>query len=123
MKKHKKIIFAGIIILFLAVIFFSPPIMIAKYSPILGTRTENFDDPAGHDGVKELPYRKHHTTTDFEYFYFLNFRFWEELKIQQIKYKDSTPDAEVKKILPFLYSAEQNQKYTYQNTFGVQRGG
>lgn len=123
-KKGKLIAGAIVLILFVYLFFFSPPIMISKGGIELGYYDENFENPYAHLGEKYLssgdPDR--HSTGDFKHFYFLNFRFWEDLEIQQAEYVGAEKAAEVKRILPFLYSAEQNLDGSYHNAFGVKRG-
>ena len=124
-KKGKLMGGAIILVLLVYLFFFSPPIMVAKGGFEFGYYEENVENPYAHLGEQSMHFenRSLHSTGDFEHFYFLNFKFWEKLEIHQAEYVGATKEAEVKKILPFLYSAEQNLKTSYHNAFGVKRGG
>ena len=119
----KKYFAIPILLLLCALIIFTPPVMFAKGLPIFGkksVRSENNFDHLG-DG-SDFTSRKVYYTTDFDYFYFINLRFWENLGIEQWQYYIPTDEPNVKKINPFVYSVEQNLKYSYINSFGVSRG-
>ncbi len=123
-KKGKLIGGAVILVIFVYLFFFSPPVMISKGGIELGYYDKNFENPYAHLGEQYLSSQNQslHNTGDFEHFYFLNFKFWEDLEIHQAEYVGAPGEAEVKKILPFLYSAEQNLKTSNHNAFGVRRG-
>lgn len=122
--RKKLILIAVIVIAIICVLFFAPPIMIAKGLPILGKNTEDFSNPWDHidEQKTQQPYVRAHSSSDFNNFYFLNLKFWEKLDIQQVEYLDEVEDAQVTRILPFLYSAKQTLRSTYRNTFGIKRG-
>lgn len=124
MKRGRKILCLSCIVVIIYSFLFTPPIMIAKGAIILGSYTNTLDNPMVHLAEEDLnfPNRRLHYTTDFDYFYFLNFRFWEKLEIHQVEYVQQLKDAEVKQICPFVYSIEQKQKESNHITFGVKRG-
>lgn len=118
----KKYFAIPILLLLCALIIFTPPVMLAKGLPIFGkksVRSENNFDHLG-DG-SDFTSRKVYYTTDFDYFYFINLRFWENLEIEQLQYYIPMDEPKIKKINPFIYSVEQNLKYSYINSFGVSR--
>lgn len=97
--------------------------MFAKGLPIFGKKSVRSENNFDHLGdCSDFTSRKVYYTTDFDYFYFINLRFWENLGIEQLQYYIPTDEPKVKKINPFIYSVEQNLKYSYINSFGVSRG-
>lgn len=123
-KKGKLIGGAVVLAALVSLFFFAPPVMVSRGGIDLGYYDENFENPYAHlaDDALAFENRNVHDTSDFEHFYFLNFKFWEELEIRQAEYAGAKKAAEVKKLLPFLYSVEQNQKNSPHNAFGVRRG-
>ena len=121
--KKKNFIFITCLLIFIFITIFSPPIMFAHGLPILGKKSEKSENNFDHLGDgSDFTSRKVYYTTDFDHFYFVNLRFWENLEIEQLQYYVPTDTPEIKKINPFLYSVEQNLKYSYINSFGVSRG-
>ena len=121
--KKKNFIFITCLLIFIFITIFSPPIMFAHGLPILGKKSEKSENNFDHLGDgSDFTSRKVYYTTDFEHFYFVNLRFWKTLEIEQLQYYVPTDTPKIKKINPFLYSVEQNLKYSYINSFGVSRG-
>ena len=121
--KKKNFIFITCLLIFIFITIFSPPIMFAHGLPILGKNSEKSENNFDHLGDgSDFTSRKVYYTTDFDHFYFVNLRFWENLDIEQLQYYVPTDAPEIKEISPFLYSVEQNLKYSYINSFGVSRG-
>lgn len=115
---------AAVVAAIAGLLLFTPPFLMCKGGFARGISVDNFDNPWEMAHVKGwgTPDEHVHDTTEFEHFYFVNFRFWEKLEIHQVEYAGEAEEAEVKRILPFLYSAKQNQKSRHRNTFGVKRG-
>ena len=97
--------------------------MFAHGLPILGKKSEKSENNFDHLGdSSDFTSRKVYYTIDFNHFYFVNLRFLENLEIKQLQYYVPTDAPEIKEMTPFLYSVEQNLKYSYINSFSVSRG-
>lgn len=122
MKKHyKKAIISILLVIGICIIIFSPPILICKGGIENGIRVEDIHNSA------ELSYTsensKFHKPRSFDYFYFINFKFWQDLSIEQLDIIQSeTQDAVPEKLNPFLYRINQNLPDHSFNFFGVTRG-
>lgn len=140
MKRQKRIVIFILICLVVTGSFFLPPIIIAKGAPVVGVHIKSFDKPEEIliNEDRNFASRLIYYTSDFEEFYVLNFRFWVKLRISELQYPIIDPqkvmlidystlglkfeDADVKEILPFLYSIKQNYRDRGRNTFGIERG-
>ena len=66
--------------------------------------------------------RKYHKPCSFDYFYFLNFKFWQDLNIKQLDIiKSNKQEAVPEKLNPFLYRINQNLPDHSFNFFEVTR--
>lgn len=99
-----------IIILSFLLLYSLPPIMFANGAPIIGNKS---------DFYPENPLQKTYYSIDFENFYVLNFRFWEELKINRIFSNDASIN--VRKIFPILYTINHTPNKIDKYIFSIQR--
>lgn len=126
MSKRKwgiKIILIVILLLILYLCFFAPPIMICKDGPILADRASGYDDSEAYiDEAYNDVDKNVHYTTDFDYFYVINFRFWEQIEIRQFDFLNNNEEIKEAQINPWMYKVPQNQKDSDVNMFEVSRG-
>lgn len=122
--KLKRIIIFGIIIGLFIILYLLPPVAFCKGGIMRGKRTEYSETPANHIYTTEfmLSNPHYHKTSNFDYFYFFNFRFWEKLHISEIEYAEKKQQPKIKSFTPFIYIVEQNRKGEVLNSFYVNRG-
>lgn len=120
---RKKIIVICVILIIL-ILLLLPPVMICKGGIVLGKRTENFDNAENHIYTAEQMSNMAapHTTSDFDYFFFVNFRFWENIEITQIQFLNKIEQPRITKYFGCIYRVEQNRRHSYLNSFAVSRG-
>lgn len=122
MRRKRKVIFL-IIIGFFVLFFFMPPVMICKGGLVFGKNASKYDSVETYmheqyTSVNNIVYY----TTDFENFYVINFKFWQEIKIRQSEFLENHEEIKERKINPWLYAVEQNQKQKTLNMYEVKRG-
>ena len=91
-------------------VFFSSPLfLICKGGIEIGTPTESINNTIDQPSTPDLLNRKYHKLCSFDYYYFLNFKFWQDLNIQQLDIiKSNKVEAIPEKLNPFLYRINQN---------------
>lgn len=108
-KNYRKIILSILLIIGIYYAFSLPPIMICKGGIEIGIPTENINNPIDPSYSLNVLERKYHRSCSFDYFYFLNFKFWQDLDIKQLDIiKSNTQEAVPEKLTPFLYRINQN---------------
>lgn len=118
---HKKMIFGftAFIILFL-ILNFTPPIMFANGWIQFGDRAENLEQHRL-DEYNNFPFRREASNSDFDNFYFINLRFWNNMTVAQTA-QDNNESVSWELIFPGIYKVEQNRKGSYVNSFEIKRG-
>lgn len=110
MGKNKQI-FIGVIIVALALGFMlSPPILIAKMSPMFGQSYDTENDMNEQILSESLSTsRKRSVSPGIKHVYVLNFRFWQPLEIKPLQFHIlEEEDLKIKNLIPFIYSIEVN---------------
>lgn len=123
MKKYKKAILSILLVIGIYYIIFSPPILICKGGIENGIYVRNVNNSADQFYTPDLLNGRFHKPRTFDYFYFLHFKFWQDLSIEQLDIvKSETQEAVPEKLNPFLYRINQNLSDHSFNFFGVIRG-
>ena len=119
--KHgrKKIILAGVLVLFL-ILYFTPPIMFVNGWIEFGSKA---DSPEMHmlDEYNNFPFRREADNSDIDNFYFINLRIWEKMTVTQILYENDE-NGICESIFPGVYRVENTRKGAYVNSFEIKRG-
>lgn len=98
---------------------FSPPVLICRGGIEYGID----DNPIEQAYTSNLLNRHFHKPSSFDYYYFLNLKFWQDLNIKQLDIiKSKSHEAIPEKINPFLYRIDQNLPDHSFNFFEVTRG-
>ena len=84
-KNYRKIIFSALLIIGISYAFSLSPILICRGGGIeIGNPTESINNSIDQSYTPDLLKRKYHKPCSFDYFYFLNFKFWQDLNIKQL---------------------------------------
>ena len=88
----------------------------------IGNPTESINNSIDQSYTPDLLKRKYHKPCSFDYFYFLNFKLWQDLNIKQLDIiKSNKQEAVPEKLNPFLYRINQNLPDHSFNFFEVTR--
>lgn len=121
-KNYKIIIFSVLLILGIYCVFSTPPILICKGGIEIGTPVGSINNSIEQSYAPDLLNRKYHKSCSFDYYYFINFKFWQDLNIKQLDIiKSNKQEAVPEKINPFLYRINQNLPDHSFNFFEVTR--
>lgn len=92
-------------------------------SACFGNQTEEFSLKE-HLEEEEIDFvnRRVYYTKPFNYYYILNFRPWERMRIERVQYYQPVRKAEVESFSQFIYRVERADKSAYHDIFEVQRG-
>lgn len=121
-KSYRKIIFIVLLIIGIYYAFTLPPVLICSGGIEIGIPAENINNSIDPFNTPDLLNRKYHKSCSFDYFYFLNFKFWQDLNIKQLDIiKSKKQEAIPEKLNPFLYRINQNLPDHSFNFFEVTR--
>ena len=100
-----------------------PPILICKGGIEIGKSTENINKSSEQTYASDLLNRHYHKSCSFDYFYFINLKFWQDISIKQLDFiKSNKQEAVPEKLNPFFYKINQNLPDYSFNFFEVTRG-
>ena len=125
-KNYRKVIFSILLIIGIYYVFSLPPILICRGGIESGKPAESINNSIDQSHtsylLNDFLKRKYHKVCSFDYFYFLNFKFWQDLNIKQSDIiKSNTQEAVPEKLNPFLYRINQNLSDHAFNFFDVTR--
>ena len=121
-KNYRKIIFSALLIIGISYAFSLSPILICRGGIEIGNPTESINNSIDQSYTPDLLKRKYHKPCSFDYFYFLNFKFWQDLIIKHLDIlKFNKQEAVPEKLNPFLYRINQNLPDHSFNFFEVTR--
>ena len=86
-KNYRKVIFSILLIIGIYYVFSLPPILICRGGIESGKAAESINNSIDQSYtsylLNDFLKRKYHKVCSFDYFYFLNFKFWQDLNIKQ----------------------------------------
>lgn len=112
MRKKRVLIVLGCVFLFVILLYTLSPMMIGSGGIVFGMKVDEFDYQYSLNDISR------YNSNKFSHFYMVNVNFNTDLHIKEVT-KGRQP--EVKRILPFLYSIEQEEN-SVSSIYEVTRG-
>lgn len=121
-KNYRKLVFCVLLIIGIYYFLSFPPILICKGGIEIGNSTESINNTIEQASASDFFNRHYHKSCSFDYFYFINLKFWQDINIKQLDVIESNKQEAVpEKINPFLYRINQNLPDHSFNFFEVTR--
>lgn len=121
-KKYKKLFFCVLLIGGIYYLLSLSPILICKGGIEFGNHIERINNFSEQASASDVVNRHYHKLCSFDYFYFINFKFWQDLNIKQLDViKSNKQEAVPEKLNPFFYRINQNLPDHSFNFFEVTR--
>ncbi len=124
-KTLKRNVWIITVIVVLGLMYLSPPIMFVGVIPVWGQAVDNLDDPNEHlweEITKMTGSNNHVKRSNIQHMNILNFRFWQNLDIKQVRNAADIQDAEVATVGLFHHVVAFEQGTDYRFCYSVTRG-